>query len=152
MMTTSLETSLFRAAATTFEELGFLFPSRDLDDAQSDAAPAVAVEVGFDGETAGALIVQLCGDILGDLAANMLGQEEAPEERLQLDALGEVANVICGNVLPTLAGGQAVYRLEAPRPVATAVEPAQRPRAHVRVGLDGGRADIWLVAAGEVAV
>jgi hypothetical protein len=34
------------------------------------------------------------------IAENILGETDDPEPSLQLDALGEVANVICGNVLP----------------------------------------------------
>jgi hypothetical protein len=47
----------------------------------------------------------------------MLGEDEdtvLPEQQ-QHDALGELANVICGNVVQALAGPQPVFRLDSPR-------------------------------------
>jgi len=131
-----------------------MLPTRELDDAQEQAAPVAAVEIVFHGETDGTLIVRICGDVLPMLAANMLGQDEAPDERLQRDALGEIANIICGNVLPTLAGPHAAFRLDAPKPVPLGGAAAAFPphaSTSVQVGLDGGRADIWLVVTDRVA-
>ena len=54
--------------------------------------------------------------MLPGLAANMLGVDEAPGSAEQADALGELANVLCGNLLPAIAGEQHVFILEAPGP------------------------------------
>ena len=53
------------------------------------------------------------------LAANMLGVSDAEADaRTRRDALGEVANVVCGNVLPLVGGRHAVFHLGAPHAVA----------------------------------
>ncbi len=89
------------------------------------------------------------------LAANMLGQDEAPSERLQRDARGEVANVICGNVLPMIAGADGAFDLDAPRLIDANELPANDGLEMVTVetslGLEQGRADLRLRMTGAAA-
>ena len=63
-----------------------------------------------------------------------------------LDALGEIGNVICGNVLPALGGKEAVFDLSAPE-----VRTGQLPEvsgmeqvAGIRLGVDEGRAELTI--------
>ena len=153
-MSSWLETRLFRATARTFEDLGFMLPSSDLNDAQKRARPDAAVEIAFKGIFSGRLVLTVSGPILAVVAGNMLGEDESEMPReAQLDALGELANVICGNVLPEIAGDRETFALTPP--VLLAEIPGS-PAAwagtvgEVRVGLDEGRAEVRLYLEGEV--
>jgi CheY-specific phosphatase CheX len=91
--------------------------------------------------------MEVAGRFLVDLAANMLGTEDDPTDEVVLDALGEVTNVICGNVLPSLSGANAVFDLSAPEPALAPLPPAASPEgevARVVMGLEEGRAEITI--------
>lgn len=140
-----LTSKLRQAAASTFEQLGFLYADDELSEAQAVLPVDAVARVGFTGPLAGVLEVRLAGDLLGELAGNMLGVDEPPEQAVAMDAFGEVANVICGNVLPLIAGPEAVFNLNAP-------EVSQGPRSllegkegevtRMSMGLEKGRADL----------
>jgi hypothetical protein len=146
-MTKSLETDLYRAAALTFEGLAFAFASAVVSEEEAEAKPEAAVQVSFGGSLAGRLVLGVSGEVLRHLTTNMLGDERAVTERLQADALGELANVICGNALERIGGKAARFRLEAPRPadLRELTPPPGLASTSVRVGLEGGRADLLLV-------
>lgn len=107
--------ALREAATSTFEELSFLLPTPGMTALQQAAPAAAEVVVAFTGDRAGSLTVTVFGELLPELAANMLGCLEPPAPALQRDALGEIANVICGNVLPLTEGVAGVFRLAAPQ-------------------------------------
>ena len=145
----ALGASLLEAASQTFESLGYFFVE-PLDPAS--AGPLLGARtaaIDFTGPNRGTLLVSVTDDVLGPLAANMLGRDDPPDEALQLDALGEVANVICGSVLPALGGARAVFSLAAPRVTpagAPAADPIHPPAAQVSLDIEGGRADVvWYV-------
>ena len=145
-MSSSLESSLYRVASSTFEELGFMLPDREPSERQLEAALDGEVSVSFQGPFDGCVRLRVFGGVLPTLAMNMLGESELPAEALQRDALGEVANVICGNVLPAIAGSTEVFRLDAPRsglPACRACSLGERVSVVV-LGLDGGRAELSL--------
>ena len=142
-MTSSLVPPLSRAATSTFEELALLFASDTLTEEQEAAVASTTVRVRFRGPLSGALELRVTDALLPQIAANMLGFMDEPPAQLQQDAMGELANVICGNVLPDVAGPSAVFDLEAPAAV-TAPLPGQ-PTAFARVGLeDSGCAEVSL--------
>jgi CheY-specific phosphatase CheX len=150
MISHYLEKELYRAAAVTFEELGFLFPSPDID-SECDAACEAVAGVRFFGPVSGSLFVTARGGLLPVLAANMLGEDDAPSGVHQYDALGEVANVICGNVLPSIGGNRAVFQLESPKVVGysdSVTSGNGEPTATVRLSLDEGQADVMLYVEG----
>lgn len=145
----ALTASLVDAATQAFEALGYFFVEvLDAGAGPVDGeGPSAAVD--FTGPWSGALVVSVSPGVLSALAANMLGSDEPPPPALQLDALGEVANVICGSVLPTLGGPRAVFSLSAPR-VASVVDAVARghgaPVVRATLDLDGGRASVlWFV-------
>ena len=54
--------------------------------------------------------------VLTELSANMLGVDDQDTDREQrLDALKETINILCGNLLPALAGKEAVFDIGAPK-------------------------------------
>lgn len=143
----ALETSLYQAAALTFEGLAFAFPTGELSEEEARARLEAAVRVDFRGSFGGYLVLGVSGGILRQLTENMLGNEQMVTDRLQGDALGELGNVICGNVLDLIGGPESRFRLEAPQPAEPGefAPPPDCPSAAVRIGLEGGRADILLV-------
>jgi hypothetical protein len=179
-----LEAALYAAAMLTFEQLGFMFaiseqevrawdgdaPARDTADAPDvpeppDATDSVEAVAGvpFWGPVSGRLEVVAAGGLLPALAANMLGEDAPPSRETQRDALGEVANVICGNALPAIAGAAAVFRLGPPQVIDGAPRAdagrggaskgagwgaeAEALEAAVHLTLDAGRASVRLFLA-----
>ena len=140
-MSKKLETKLYKAATLTFEELGFLLPTPEIDEQQLNAQFEAAVSVNFEGPFSGKLLVRVCGGLLPIIATNMLGEEDVPSKNLQYDALGEIANVICGNMLPEIAGSNHIFHVSAPE-IADDID--LTPMAEVQVGLGIGRADLHL--------
>lgn len=148
-MNQNMEKALFQAAALTFEELGFLFPNSELEGEQKTASTDAMVGVEFSGPFEGKLLVRVCGNLLPTLALNMLGEDVPPPIALQHDALGEIANVICGNALPLIAGKTEVFRLKSPQLIPHDVGIHTSPTAAVELGLDQGRAEVMIFINGK---
>jgi CheY-specific phosphatase CheX len=140
---TSLSSSpLHTAASSTFEALAFLVPSADPTAAEQGAPYAHAVSVAVLGPFSGRLELRVSADVARSVAENMLGADDA-DPMLVRDALGELTNVVCGNLLPELAGRRAVFQLSAPRALALDA-PRVLPTNAVTFGVDGGRAELAL--------
>ncbi|HET6429131.1 MAG TPA: chemotaxis protein CheX [Phycisphaerae bacterium] len=148
-MISLLEQTLCYVAEEQFESLVFLFP---LPADPGVPAPAVAewttVSVGFTGPFGGRLYLAVPSAMLAVLGSNMLGTDEpgaSPDE--QIDALKELIHVVCGNLLPAIAGDEAVFDVEAPRLLGAGAAPqfpGAVPAAATRVLLDAGPAELWL--------
>ena len=152
-MSSTTAQSLRQATASTFEELTLLFPEAELSEEQGAAPWRVAVAVDFRGPFHGRLVLRASDAVLPHVAANMLGDDAAGEPPLQRDALGEVANVVCGNVLPVIGGRDAVFHLAAPQVVpveAPAARPGDEPEASVCFGIEEGRVEALLYTFGAV--
>jgi chemotaxis protein CheY-P-specific phosphatase CheC len=82
------------------------FPGRD----------CVEANMYFKGPRSGKLGIVVPVDICPVIAANILGMdvEDLSSQDQDFDALKEVLNVICGNVLTTLEGDEAVFDLTVP--------------------------------------
>ena len=109
-------TSLFQVATSTFESLALLFA----EPCSTDGAEFLPLEatfcVTYHGAGDGRVVVGVTAGVLPALAENMLGSAAAPDTQLQRDALGELVNVVTGNVLPMVNGAAAVFHLDAPVP------------------------------------
>ncbi|WP_411280662.1 chemotaxis protein CheX [Gemmatimonas sp.] len=144
--------SLSRATTATFEELALLFPEHELSPEQAAAPLDVAVSVEFRGPLRGRLVLRASSLILPSITANMLGEDASRQRPLQRDALGELANVICGNLLPAIAGVEAVFHLSAPyvhEGVDDVSRDADAPTASLMFGLEEGRAEAVLYVFGD---
>ena len=140
-MLSTMERSLSRALTSTFEELALICPDTNLSDAQCEAVVDVAVTVSFNGPLSGRLVLRASSEILPGIAENMLGADAEYPAAIQRDALGELANVICGNLLPMMGGAEAVFVLSAPHEYLTGGEPQRcAPVARACIGIDNGRA------------
>jgi len=140
-MSKKLEMGLYKAATLTFEDLGFLLPTQEIDEQQLNAQVEAVVSVDFEGPFSGKLLLRVCGGLLPIIATNMLGEADVPSKSVQYDALGEIANVICGNMLPEIAGSNYIFHVSAPKITDDIDLP---PVAEVQVGLGTGRADLLL--------
>lgn len=144
-----LQTQLHNIATLTFEQLGFMFPMPELAEQYETAGFEGAAGVSFHGPVNGRLVIATYGELLPALAANMLGEESAPEEHRQ-DALGEITNVVCGNILPKIGGPLALFGIGAPKPMAADAvsrREGEEIAAKVELPLEGGRAEVSLFMA-----
>jgi CheY-specific phosphatase CheX len=139
-MDRDLSNPLARAAIQTFEDLCFLCAETWSGDDDFPALEAAA-SVDFTGPLAGRVELHCTHTALVVLTDNMLGISGS-DGALQRDAIGELANVICGNLLPSLAGPAAVYRLSPPVPVALALSPGLGARAQLQ--LESSAAEVRL--------
>lgn len=140
-------TSLFQAATSTFESLALLFPEQVSADGAEFLPLDAAYSVTYRGAGDGRVVVGVTAGILPALAENMLGASAAPDPQLQRDALGELVNVVTGNVLPMINGATAVFRLDAPVPAGDAPFAArvgELSAARVRLRMDEGEAILAL--------
>lgn len=139
-----MEQALYQAAILTFEELGFMFPVETPADEEFDDASSTGVAVNFNGSISGAIVLRVENTILPTIASNMLGTEGPMEDQEILqDVLGELANVICGNTLPSIAGKQEVFKLEPPRRILKS-EIVDKPAAVAHLDVEESRADVIL--------
>ncbi|MFQ5536327.1 MAG: chemotaxis protein CheX [Gemmatimonadota bacterium] len=139
-------TSLREAVCSTFEELGFVFPDEELLEHQEQADLAYSVSVCFAGPLQGSLGLSLSRAVAREVAANMLGAVDIDDEKIVSDAVGEIANVICGNAVQALATPEAEFLLGVP--VARGPESVERGDgrrvAEVEFGVGDGRARAWI--------
>jgi len=129
----------------TFESLAFMFTM------PQEEEPTTTVRVSFSGPSCGgALYLTVSSAMLAQLAVNMMGIADGvePTAAQQVDALKEIGNVICGNVLPVIAGAQAEFSIAAPEALAPQDSrpplPSEEPLARARLKLDGGSAELKL--------
>ncbi len=147
-------TSLFQAATSTFESLALLFPEQGNVEGAEFLPLAATVSVTYRGAGAGRVVVGVTAGILPALAENMLGAAAAPDAQVQRDALGELANVVTGNVLPLINGATAVYRLDAPIDAGNApfgARDGEVRRAFTRLQMDEGEALLALFSHDDAA-
>ena len=105
------------AVGAVAENLGFLMPTGELPaDAAIACARVVKVDwTGPDG-TCGGVFISADHGLCEALAANLLGRmpgEEVSDEEID-GTVGELANVISGNLLPALYGTDHEFHLQPP--------------------------------------
>ena len=149
-MPTNPVKSLSRAATSTFESLAFLVPE-ECPAAGAELVPlAAGASVTWRGPLAGRVVVGVADGVLRAVATNMLGTA-GDDPAVRRDALGELANVVTGNVLPLVAGAEAVFRLDAPQvhdgAPSFAPAPGEARAAIVHLRFDEGDAVVAFFAA-----
>jgi len=157
-MNNKLDDILLEVAEETFESLVFmlLMPEEEAEEG-GEADTGITAKITFAGPFAGALFLTVSSGMLGSLVVNMLGLEEddAGSPAQQEDALKELLNVICGNVLPAVAGVEAVFDVQAGEILAEGGIPEtlgeREPAATARLNLDMGVARLSLFAAVDLS-
>jgi hypothetical protein len=146
--------SLSLAATSTFEALAFLIPE-ECPPLGAELVPlAATASVTWRGPVVGRVVIGVSDGVLAAVTGNMLGADAATDPAVQRDALGEVANVVTGNVLPMVAGADAVFRLDAPAdagPAPFTPRAGEARRAIVHLRMDEGDAVVALFAPPEAA-
>lgn len=140
----------------TLASLAFMFPVDSDAPGAPEAGAMRRATVEFSGAFGGRLLVAVSPEMLEPLAANMLGLEDGarPSPEQQQDALRELLNVICGNLLPKIASPREVFDVHEPRHLAerddTPPAIGLRDAGTVAVDLDSGRIQLTLWAEDAV--
>jgi CheY-specific phosphatase CheX len=145
-MTASTLFPLYPTAAATFEELALLLPSAVLTEEQEALPLVAAASVRFFGPRSGRLELRTSAGVMQAISANMLGLDAAAAVPLQRDALGELGNVLCGNLVAAMTNGIGVFHLHPPRAMdGHELTDALAPNEScVDLGFDEGRAQVRL--------
>ncbi len=146
---------LDRVGNEIFESLAFILPA--WEDEPQDAEenrPRTMALIAFAGPFEGRVALSVPTDMLPEIGANMLGLDfgEVPPVEQQRDALGELLNVICGNLLPDLADADAIFHVQAARILDDAEDAAPDTASAVAtagLNLEGGRVELALFAPAE---
>jgi chemotaxis protein CheY-P-specific phosphatase CheC len=144
---------LVRETVDTLEKLAFFFAEPENDPGLTAGADLITVSADYDGPCSGRLIMEFSSDGLAELAANMLGMDDGEEisEEEQCDALKETLNIICGNVLPAIAGSEAVFNITPPQLTHGAFTGDVAAAAAVaRLSMDEGVMALYLFSDGDL--
>jgi CheY-specific phosphatase CheX len=142
--------------AETLEKLAFMFASPYNPEDSVEENPDIGVSVSFNGPFSGTLQMKVSGEVLSEIAGNMLGVDDEDEITLEdkNDALKESVNVICGNILPAISGELAVFNIDAPKIIHEGEDMKSRDGeklvSDVKLSLDEGRCDLALFVNGEI--
>jgi len=154
-MEQKIKSILTRVTSETLEKLAFLFTFAD-DERDSDGPePAVTGRVDFSGFIAGSLLMRVSSSALQELAVNMLGLDDDDKILAEdkQDAFKEMLNVICGNVLPAIAGSQVEFNIGPPEIISetasAAVLSEVNPECIVRLMLEEGFCDVYFFIEGR---
>jgi CheY-specific phosphatase CheX len=155
-MEQQLKRILSEVANETLEKLAFLFALPDDERNGDGQEPTLSGKVGFNGYFAGTLLMIISKSVIPELAANMLGLDDDAEISAaeQQDAFKEILNVICGNVLPAIAGDQVEFNIEAPellsQKTAAKLNKENKSACVVRLMLEEGFCDMHLFIQGKL--
>jgi hypothetical protein len=144
-MKTQIEKALKEATVRTFEDVCFMYQVPELKDDQKNLALEAAAEVKYRGDFTGKLLIETRGGLFSAIAANILSND-VPNSQLKKDALGEIANIICGNVVPSLGRSERDYKIESPRSLnkddLLKEKKQRKPLSEITLNFNDGRADI----------
>jgi len=159
-MRAKLEEIMSKVTIDTLEKLAFMFafPCEGEEGEPSDSIAAGSVS--FTGPFSGTLVMTISIEVLRELAANMLGLDDGEEttEDHRSDALKETMNVVCGNLLPAIAGDEVVFDIGVPGVLpadqeikrGAGIPDAIEPSARVNLDLDEGQCVLFLFLDGEI--
>ena len=155
-MSAAADRLLRRATTRALEELALILVGGDGDGTAAPRGPLDrTVTVAFDGRVRGRLIIETTSAVAAALAENMLGEERPGARVLATDALGEVANVVCGNVLAALVPDDGPFALSAPRAHRAGEHTSsdeESPCASTELEVESGWVSVRLLMAAPAAV
>jgi CheY-specific phosphatase CheX len=109
-----VEKGLQVSSIRTFEDTCFMYVAPEMEEVQKNMPIEAASQVQYRGDFTGRLLIETRGGLLSAIAANMLSNDDTSAQQKK-DALGEVANIICGNVVISLGRSDRGYKIESPR-------------------------------------
>ena len=136
----------------TLEKLAFLFAFSDDERVKDGPAPAMTGRVDFNGYFSGSLMMRISHGAVTEISTNMLGldDESMASDEEQQDAFKEMLNVICGNLLPSIAGDQVEFSIGPPDVLseedAGIALNSEMPLCVARSMLEDGFCDVYLYA------
>jgi len=112
-MNADLEKKLAQVAEETFASMAFVLPPEEEEGVEDDGSSQSSASITFSGPFNGSLFLSVSQCMLPILANNILGIEESgsTSNEEQQDALKEILNVICGNLLPLIATPKDVFHV-----------------------------------------
>jgi len=114
----NISEDLRKVAINLLEESAFIFSDSLCDDnlPEINDWDAIGIEIKFSGYLRGSIHLWTDTRFAKRAAANMLGYDEdnIVDEKAGIDALGELLNVISGNLLTTVYGNEPVFDLTIP--------------------------------------
>lgn len=144
---------LYDIAEKVMEKLAYILSFPEEGMSEIDYQQAIAAKVSFNGPFTGTLAMFISSEILPEMTANMLGFENSNDTTIDMqhDALKELINVICGNLLPAIAGKEAVFNVETPVIIPNASDfiKDREPVAVARLPLEQGQCDLLLFVDGK---
>ena len=156
-MTDPIQNTLQHTAEDVLEKLAFMFSFPEDQEEPMNYESAVAASVSFSGPFNGKLIMTVSKEILPELAGNMLGIEDNTTTEQQYDALRELINVVCGNLLPAIAGKESVFNVNAPLIITDSnfvinENKDSKPVSVAKMTIEDEPCEIFLFAEGEIPV
>jgi CheY-specific phosphatase CheX len=139
-----LETSAFMSA----------WPCAETEQPDQLPLPDIAASMTFRGHCRGRFTLRLSSALLPLLTENMLGEAEeagAPGEKGR-DALKELLNMICGNVLTAWQGDAPVFDLSPPEILDETAAPETAPGEIIHFVIEETRADVEITLLDAVPV
>ena len=100
-----------------FEQLAFMFGEpAEKDELAENNTKHMQAHMTFSGDRTGELLMTVPEVMCSEIAANVLGVEPDDEQVMDLagDALKEILNITCGQLLTTFAGEKPVIDLSVP--------------------------------------
>ncbi len=159
-MRAKLEEKMSQVTIDTLEKLAFMFAFSDEGGEDPPRDSTVSGSVSFTGPFSGTLVVTMSIEVLQELAGNMLGLDDDEEttQDHQSDALKETMNVVCGNLLPAIAGDEVVFDIGVPKVLpadqemkkGAGIPDGRDPSAKVNLDLDEGQCVLFLFLDGEI--
>lgn len=99
-----------------FEQVAFMFGEpADKESFRDEKREFVQARMSFSGDSTGQIAVTVPVDICPEIAANILGvMDDDDAMNLAQDALKEMLNISCGQLLTTIAGEEKIFDLSVP--------------------------------------
>ncbi len=148
-MTKTIEALLYEVAEEVLGKLAFLFSFPEQEERPAiDPQSAVIAGVSFSGKLNGTMVILIPASVLPEIAGNMLGTDEKTSAEEQFDAIREMVNVICGNLLPRMVGEEHIFEVSSPRILETSdLAALQGDHAHqalAKLAMEESQADLIL--------
>jgi chemotaxis protein CheY-P-specific phosphatase CheC len=156
LMGQKIKNILAAVTSDTLEKLAFLFVFPDEERDSDGPRPVIVGRVEFNGFFSGSLVLRMSSSVLAELSANMLGVDDdaVVSHEDQQDAFKEMLNVICGNLLPAIAGDHVVFNIKAPEIILeedTKTEMGEEnPMCVERLTVEDGFCDVYLFIKGKI--
>lgn len=146
-MPETLENAITGATLRVVETSAFMTIWSWSEEDGEQESPDVAASMVFRGPCTGRLTLRVHSSLLPTLIQNTLGEldeNDSPEEKSR-DALCEVLNMICGNLLTEWQGEEAIFNLSPPEIVSPETADPRPPDIRVPFTIEGTRAIVEIV-------